>query len=173
MGKGSVTLRARNRCKRAGRTRSWIVCAVLAASLWRAPVPWIHSHETLEAQGLPEAALSRHVHQLHPQESEHSILGWHVHLSYPWEVSNEPAPPCEPNSPKPQTVYDMPYVASPASATVDLDRYVSLDPANLPSAMHSVFASRQQDVSGILDRHFLQIHLPSVSLRALNCVAQC
>ncbi len=88
-------MRQQRRIK-AGRTRSWIVCAVLAASLWRGPVPWIHSHETLEAQGLSEAALAWHVHHLHPHESGHEVFGWHVHLTYPWDVSNEPAAPSDP-----------------------------------------------------------------------------
>jgi len=168
-----VTLMARNSRQKLGRTRSWIVCALLAASLWRGPVPWIHSHETLEAQGLPEAALAWHVQHLHPQESENSIFGWHVHLSFPWDVSNEATPPREPDSPKPRTIYDMPYVASPASSTVDVDRHASQFLPSPASAMHSAFASLQFDAERVSDRHFPQTNSPGVSLRALICVTRC
>jgi hypothetical protein len=162
---------AGNSRKKSGRARSWIVCALAAASLWRGPVPWIHSHETLEAQGLPEAALAWHVQHLHPQESENSIFGWHVHLSYPWEVSNEATPPREPDSPKPRATYDMPYVVSPASSTVDVDDHADQSVASLPTAMHSVVASLE--CGHVLCGQFTPTPTPSVSLRALFCVVQC
>ena len=168
-----MTLLARKRRKKSGRTRSWIVCAVLTASLWRAPVPWIHSHETLEAQGLPEAALAWHVHNLHSQENEHSIFGWHIHLSYPWEVSNEPSPPCEPDAPKPRAVYDMPYVVSAAAATVDVDRHATQCLFSLPIFAHLADPSMPSGAMRVLDRHFRSTHPPSVTLRALYCVVQC
>ena len=154
-------------------TRSWIVCAVLAASLWRAPVPWIHSHETLEAQGLSEAALGWHLRHLHPHDSEHAIFGWHIHLTCPWDISNEPSPSQDPDSPKPRAVYDMPYVVSQASPAVDVDRHAnSWLPASLP-ALHSAAASLQSEAKGVSGRHFVQPYPPSVSLRALICVMQC
>jgi hypothetical protein len=159
--------------KKTGRTRSWIVCAVLAASLWRAPVPWIHSHETLEAQGLPEAALAWHLHQLHPHESEHDIFGWHVHLTYPWDCSNEPAAPLDPNSPKPRAVYDMPYVVSPASPAVDVDRHASSWVSAAPWHMEAAGTAEQIDAPCLAGRHFRAIYPPSVSLRALICIARC
>lgn len=166
-------LLARNRRKKAGRTRSWIVCAVLAASLWRAPVPWIHSHETLEAQGLPEAALAWHVQHLHPQENEHSIFGWHLHLSFPWEVSNEPSPPREPDAPKPRAVYDMPYVVSAAPSSVDVDRHANQGVFSLPIVAHLADISLPSGAARVLDRHFPSTHPSSVTLRALFCVVQC
>jgi hypothetical protein len=168
-----VTLLARNRRKKASRTRSWIVCALLAASLWRAPVPWIHSHETLEAQGLPEAALAWHVHHLHAQEGEHSIFGWHLHLSYPWEVSNEPSPPSEPDAPKPRNVYDMPYVVSAAPSSVDVDRHANQCVLSLPIVWSFADACVPADAGRIWNRHFPPTHPPSVTLRALICVVQC
>jgi hypothetical protein len=157
----------------AGRTRSWIVCAVLAASLWRAPVPWIHSHETLEAQGLPEAALAWHVHHLHPQESGHEVFGWHVHLTYPWDISNEPAAPSDPTSPKPRAVYDMPYVVSPAAAAVDVDRHAGSWLVDVPLHTGWAIGDPQAGALCLAGRHFPQVHPPSVSLRALICVARC
>src|SRR5580698_10569330 len=145
----------RQKCRaKARRTRSWIVCAVLAASLWRAPVPWIHSHETLEAQGLPEAALAWHVHHLHPHESEHEVFGWHVHLTYPWDVSNEPAGPSDPNSHKPRAVYYMPYVVSPASPAGDGDPHAG---SWLPDVrLHTVWSIGDRNVGAfcLSGRHF-------------------
>jgi hypothetical protein len=146
---------------------------VLTASLWRAPVPWIHSHETLEAQGLPEAMLAWHVHHLHSPQSEHSIFGWHIHLSYPWDVSNEPAPPREPDAPKPRAVYDMPYVVSAVSTSVDVDRHANQCVACLPISLHSAVACVPLDAGRILNRHFAPTHPPSVALRALICIVQC
>jgi len=150
-----------------------MVCALLAASLWRAPVPWIHSHERLESQGLPESALSWHVQHLHPQEDEHSIFGWHVHLSYPWDVSNEPSPPREPDAPKPRAVYDMPYVVSAAPATVDVDRHANQCVFSLPILAHYAESAIPSDAARVLDRHFPSTHPPGVALRALICVVQC
>jgi hypothetical protein len=143
------------------------------ASLWRAPVPWIHSHETLEAQGLPETALAWHVQHLHPQEVEHSIFGWHVHLSFPWDVSNEPSPPREPDAPRPRSVYDMPYVVSPATDSVDVDRHASHFAAGLMMTAPPLMAFLQAGRPTAFVRHFPQAHSSSVSLRALICVSQC
>jgi hypothetical protein len=156
-----------------GRARSWIVCAVLAASLWRGPVPWIHSHEMLEAQGLPEAALAWHLRHLHPHESGHEIFGWHVHLTYPWDISNEPALPADPNAPKPRVTYDMPYVVSPAPPAVDVDRHASSWLSVVPLYADATVAVRQMDPPSLAGRHFPAIHPPSVSLRALICIALC
>jgi hypothetical protein len=149
------------------------VCAVLAASLWRAPVPWIHSHETLEAQGLSEATLAWHVHHLHSAENEHSIFGWHIHLTDPWDVSNEPAPPREPDAPKPRAVYDMPYVVSAAPSMVDVDRHANQSVPSLPIPLYMAAACVPSDAGRILDRHFPPTHPPSVALRALICIVQC
>ncbi len=146
--------RGRKSRKKSGRTRLWIVCAVLAASLWRAPVPWIHSHEMLEAQGLPAAALAWHLHHLHSEEGEHAIFGWHLHLSYPWDVSNEPAPPPDPKSPKPGAVYDMPFVVSAASPTVDVDRHASFCPSDSPLFLHAALASLQLDAARVSGQAF-------------------
>jgi hypothetical protein len=168
-----VKILARNRQKKTSRTRSWIVCAVLMTSLWRAPVPWIHSHETLEAQGLPESALTWHVQHLHSEQSEHSIFGWHVHLSYPWDVSNEPAPPREPDAPKPRAVYDMPYVVSAAPSNVDVDRHANQCVSSLPILLHAFDACVPSEAGRVFDRHFPATYPPSVSLRALICVVQC
>ena len=139
-----------------------------------APVPWIHSHETLEAQGLPAAALAWHLHHLHPHESEHAIFGWHVHLSYPWDVSNEPAPPPDPKAPKPGAVYDMPFVVSAASPAVDVDRHASLClPAFSLIRARRLSASLPLDAARVSGRHFPQTDPPSVALCALICVARC
>jgi hypothetical protein len=149
------------------------VCAVLAASLWRAPVPWIHSHETLEAQGLSEASLAWHLHHLHPHGSEHAIFGWHIHLTCPWDISNEPSPSQEPDSPKPRAVYDMPYLVSQAPPAVDVDRHAS---SWLPAPLFCVHGTAESllfDARCVSGRHFLQTYPPSVSLRALICVVQC
>jgi hypothetical protein len=162
----------RTSSKRPRRVRSRLVSALLVASLWRAPVPWIHSHQTLEAQGLPEAALAWHVHNLHSHESEHSIFGWHIHLSYPWDVSNEPAPLREPDAPKPRSVYDMPYVVSQVISTADLDRHTS-SPLTLSADTQFLPVVLQLDARSLFDRHLPSAHPPKVSLRALNCVVQC
>ena len=117
-----------------------MVCALLAGSLWHGPVPWIHSHERLEAQGLPESALAWHVRHLHPDQGEHTVFGWHVHFSYPWDVSNEPSPPPDPKAPRPRAVYDMPYVVGSASSTVDASRLAGPFHGDLVSSLATAWA---------------------------------
>ena len=143
----------RNR-SRHRRTQSWIVCAVLAASLWRGTVPWIHSHETLEAQGLSEVALAWHLDHLHPHGSEHAIFGWHIHLTCPWDVSNEASPSQDPDSPKPRAVYDMPYVVSQAPPAVDVDRHASSWLPAPPLFVHGAAETRLLDATCVSGRHF-------------------
>jgi hypothetical protein len=161
------------RCRKPGRTRAWMVCALLAGSLWRGPVPWIHSHERLEAQGLPESALAWHVRHLHPDQGEHAIFGWHVHFSYPWDVSNEPSPPPNPKAPRPRAVYDMPYVVLSASSTLDASRLAGLFHGDLVSSLATVWLPLPLLTATALDPEFPRAPLSGVSLRALICVARC
>jgi hypothetical protein len=145
------------------------------ASLWRAPVPWIHSHQKLEAQGLSEASLAWHLRHLHPQALKHAIAGWHIHLTCPWDISNEdPSPSQAPESPKPRAVYDMPYVVSQAPPAVDVDRHASGWLDSPPDVMQDATQPLLSNVTAaIAQRHFLQQYPPSVSLRALLCVVRC
>ena len=165
-------MRQQRRTK-AGRTRLWIVCAVLAASLWRGPVPWIHSHETLEAQGLPEAALAWHVHHLHPHESGHEVFGWHVHLTYPWDVrTSRPLPPI-PTRPSraPSTTCRTSFhpLRRQSTLTVMPPHGSRMSPLHTGWAM----AAGKSSARALRGDIFQRFHPSRVSLCALICVARC
>ncbi len=75
-----------------------------------------------------------------PIKSEHTVFGWHVHFSYPWDVSNEPSPPPDPKAPRPRAVYDMPYVVGSASSTVDASRLAGPFHGDLVSSLATAWA---------------------------------
>ncbi len=156
-----------------GRRRSTIVCAALVLSLWRGPVPWIHSHETLEAQGEPESSLAWHIAHFHQPIHDHELFGWHVHLTCPWDVFNEPSRPLDPDSPKPRAVYDMPYVVSQAGSTLDVDHDADAGPPASLLLDPGPAGSLHLDATCVPGLHFLQTYSPSVPLRALISVALC
>ena len=167
--------RRRIRFRRPGRAKSWAVCGVLIVSLWRAPVPWIHSHESLKAQGLPEASLIRHLHHLHhgADGSEAESLGWHIHLTWPWEMFTEPCGHPDPQAPAPRTVYDMPYVVAQALSAPDMDRSGGTSPLPGLCLDRAHLQPHEMLSPCVPGRHFLATYAPSVALRALICVARC
>jgi hypothetical protein len=60
--------------------------AVLAVSLWHAPIPWVHAHEIEGPQVTRLRLLSEHVAEFHARELSQGAqeLDWHVHLILPW-----------------------------------------------------------------------------------------
>jgi hypothetical protein len=148
----------------------WVVCAALVASLWRGPVPWIHSHETDAHDHDSQSLLAWHLEQFHQQ---HPVAGWHIHLTFPWDVFHEPRSNDNPESPRPSVVYEMPFVVTPVLSTADAHADASPGPpANLlPECRFTeVLHSLATRVSGL---HFMQTYPPRVALRALICVALC
>jgi hypothetical protein len=164
---------SRNIANRPPRRRawSWLVCAALIASLWRAPVPWIHTHQSFAAQTISATSRTRHLHLYHSHDGDEDF-GWHVHLTFPWDVLDEPCGRQTPDSPEPTCAYEMPFVASAPSAD-NLDASASsfapqftLVETGTADRVHGMISL----VSGL---HFLETYSPRVPLRALLCVARC
>lgn len=153
------------------RSRWWIVCAVLAVSLWRGPVPWIHVHETLAPEGVIETLLAWHLQHFHPAGQK--AYGWHVHWTLPWEIDNWPSEEKDPELPSPTWVYEMPF-ASQGPCTVGVDQHANSSPC--PALLlldQDSLEALDLDATSVCSLHFLQTYSPSVALRALICVARC
>ena len=80
----------------------FVLRACLIVSLWQAPVPWIHSHETDSSQGTGLAStgdLVQHLALFHPATKIDSAdeLGWHLHWILPcWGHALDDTPDDEP-----------------------------------------------------------------------------
>lgn len=80
----------RNSRSRRTACRRVLLC-VLMLSLWRAPIPWLDAHGTLDADGRTSSGsaigLVKHLLKFHPGVDPFSArqLGWHVHFVLPWE----------------------------------------------------------------------------------------
>lgn len=61
------------------------------ASLWHAPVPWIHIHGSPAAGSLSNAYLDHHLGEFHANfaPSQVAELGWHMHLVLPWSIHHQ------------------------------------------------------------------------------------
>ena len=84
----------------ATRLTSRTLRAVLAMSLWHAPIPWVHAHEIEGPDVDHSQILSRHVAEFHSRELSHGEkqLDWHMHLVLPWcPVHHLPCPDQQPN----------------------------------------------------------------------------
>jgi hypothetical protein len=163
---------ARTRDSKCGRARSWVACIVLAASLWRAPVPWIHKHEAAAADG-STARLAWHLRNFHGTGPAQKVSGWHVHLTFPWNVLNEPLGDEDADAPKPNSVYEMPFVVSAGVSVPDSDCDTAFSP--LPTSLLEPGLNGCVDLhaTSVAGLHFLQTFPPRVPLRALICVALC
>jgi hypothetical protein len=61
-------------------------------SVWHAPVPWVHLHETSGPTVAYDVQLQRHLGEFHPHlaaETQPASLGWHVHLVLPWQCGHK------------------------------------------------------------------------------------
>jgi hypothetical protein len=154
------------------RPRPWLVCAVLAVVLGRGPVPWIHTHQMLADHGHSENALAWHVQHFHPPGDDHDH-DWHIHWTLPWQIVNCPCQHDTTPSDERASVLEMPFdVAQSASIDqAEADRH-----AGAPPAMLSAYERGDRPPWDPLRRiglHFLETYFPTVTLRALYCVAQC
>jgi hypothetical protein len=157
---------------RARSARSPWLCAVLVASLWHAPIPWIHTHdaESGHHHGGPRASLAWHLQHFHPDGEEPE--GWHIHLTLPWDVFRTSNGKSDPESPAPEWVFEMPFMVSDAGPALANHDVTLAPPALLPvdGETVAVHAPHATLVNGL---HFMQTWSSSVPLRALICVALC
>jgi hypothetical protein len=164
-----VTTRGRRfRPAHRSRTGSWLLCSALIASLWRAPVPWIHTHHA-SGHHVATASLSWHLRHFHAHGDEPG--GWHVHWTLPWDVFRTPRGDPDPAKPSPASAFEMPFVLS-ACPLVSAGQESAGPPAFLPLEREST-AGSPIEVPPVHGLHFLQTYSASVPLRALICVALC
>jgi hypothetical protein len=80
----SMTARCLQRPAR--RLMGRVLRAVLALSLWHAPIPWVHAHEIDGPDVDHSQVLSLHVAEFHSHELNQGEkkLDWHMHLVLPW-----------------------------------------------------------------------------------------
>ena len=81
-----LTAKARVKRRSATGLTSRVLRAVLALSLWHAPIPWMHAHEIEGPRVARLQLLSQHVAEFHARELSEGAreLDWHVHLILPW-----------------------------------------------------------------------------------------
>lgn len=148
---------------------SWLVCALLAAALWHAPIPWIHTHDALPGNAL-SASLAWHLRHFHADGEEPH--GWHMHLTLPWDMFRRPNGKTDPASPAPGWVFEMPFVNSDAPPAFADEHQTPAGTALLLPEEQSA-ATVCLHANPVCGLHFLQTYSSSVSLRALICVALC
>lgn len=157
--------------KSVSRGLSVLVRLCLMASLWHAPVPLIHSHDSdIEELSSPSAAIE-HLTEHHSGVPAYSHInfGWHVHfvlLADP--VADEPCD--EDGCPDRAPAYD-PFVACQAEVGPSLAmtcEWQSPSYACLPKVVRRALAAAPPPHS-----QFLGTYLDSVSLRTLLRVARC
>lgn len=75
--------------KRVAAGRRWLGCALALASMWHAPIPWVHAHDLQVPTVEHLAPLQRHVEDFHSGEVEagETHRGIHAHLVLPWRHS--------------------------------------------------------------------------------------
>jgi hypothetical protein len=154
------------------RPSTWMLCAALAVVFGRGPVPWVHSHDMLAQHGHSEELLSWHVLHFHHADDgdEHC---WHVHWTLPWQIVNCPCQHDNTSDQERASAVEMPFdVTQTASIDQsDLDVRAPLPLAILPASERAT--GPPGDWHAALGLHFLATYLPSVTVRALYCVALC
>lgn len=144
----------------------------LMASLWHAPVPLIHSHDSdIEELSNASAAFVEHLTEYHSgvPVNSHVDFGWHVHfvlLADP--VADEPCD--EDGRPDRAPAYD-PFVA--CQVVVSPNLALSFEWQSLPCLSVSRVACHTFVAAPPNGSQFLGTYLDSVSLRTLLRVARC
>jgi hypothetical protein len=162
----------RPKTARGRRVTSWLLCAVLVASLWRAPLPWIHRHEAASGHHhhVPTASFAWHLQHFHANGEQPE--GWHVHLTWPWDVYRAPHGKPDPTSPAPAWVFEMPFVLLDG-ASISADHNASTAPPALLPATRTACDALSLDATPVCGLHFVQAYSAKAPLRALICVARC
>lgn len=165
--KRNCTTKVVERCR-----RPWLVCAALAVVFGHGPVPWFHSHELMAHDTQSPDALARHLQHFHPSGDEDDHC-WHIHWTLPWHVLNCP---CQhDNTPLEErvSVLEMAFDVAQSSPIekAQADIHASAPPPML--AAHERGDRPPWDPLRVTGLHFLETYLPTVSLRALLCVALC
>jgi hypothetical protein len=138
----------------------------------RGPVPWFHTHDGLGDDPRTQEALARHVERFH-SPADHDEHGWHIHWTLPWQILICPCQhdtaPAEERASALEVPQDVAQSAPIHEAERDL--HGGAPPILLPAAGRYMPPRWGPLTSSGLNS--LETSLPTVSLRALYCVAQC
>lgn len=156
----------------ARRSSSSLLGALLAACLWHAPIPWIHTHDAESGHDhhLPAASLAWHLHHFHSDGDEPE--GWHVHLTLPWDVFRTPNGKPDPAAPAPGWVFEMPFTLSDGGTAL-ANHDVTAAPPALLAFDRETTALHAQHATPVCGLHFMQTYSSTVPLRTLICVVLC
>ena len=143
----------------------------LMASLWHAPVPLIHSHDSDIGEMSSASAAVEHLTEYHVSVAvnSHVDFGWHVHfvlLADP--VADEP---CDEDGQPDRAPFYEPFVACQVEVGPSLA--LSFDWGSLPCLYVPRVADRPLVAAPPNRSQFLGTYLDSVSLRTLLRVARC
>jgi hypothetical protein len=143
---------------------------VMAASLWHAPIPWLHAHEAHAGTDTGDLALKQHLHRFH-RSVEGSPPGWHFHFALPQdlfgdECDEREAPPREP-SPCELSAAS----SAPVKLVESLHRVSERAPEVLPIAVAQDVLPAA--VAGEATRNYFATFHDAAAVRALTCVARC
>jgi hypothetical protein len=152
--------------------RPWLNSLALAIVLGRGPVPWIHTHETLARHGHSENALTWHLEHFH-QPDDGDDHRWHIHWTFPWQILNCPCQQDTSSSQERASALQMPFVAAESVAVNDpvADAHAGAPPPML--TLGEIDNPPPRDELCGTSLHFLESYFPTVTPRALFCVARC
>jgi hypothetical protein len=147
-----------------------VLCLIMSATLWRAPVPLVHRHsETADISHLNER-LAAHLAAYHTHQRQRD---WHLHLVLPWDLADgtDSQVPDEPR-PRPD---DMALTCLVAGELASGTAIQITGPGQL--SVSSVALDQQafiaRTIKGGNCGGFLQTYTSVVPVRALTGVALC
>jgi hypothetical protein len=145
----------------------------LLVSLWRAPVPWFHSHDSLGRATTTIHFWQEHLQHFHTRHGVANDLGWHLHFVWPWELADRhedgQCPGGIPHSLRVETARVAGWVSVAVSCELDHQRVVAIQPAVVAprDGPHSIRSSHSEGLPISL------VCRGSVSWQSLACVARC
>jgi hypothetical protein len=126
----------------------------------------------LARHGHSEDSLTWHVSHFH-QPDDGDDHRWHIHWTLPWQIVNCPCQHDSSSAEERASALQMPFDVAQSVAVNEptADVHASAPP---PLLMASEFNNPPPwDPLCGTSLHFLESYFPTVSLRALYCVAQC
>jgi hypothetical protein len=126
----------------------------------------------LADHGHASDALAWHLLHFHSPGDDHDH-GWHIHWTLPWQIVNCPCQHDNAPSEERASVLEMPFDVA-QSAPIDQAEADLL--AGAPPLMLSAYERGDRapwDPLRVAGLHFLETYFPTVTLRALYCVARC
>lgn len=151
----------------------WVWRLCLLASLWRAPVPWVHSHEEMPVAMASVGFWVEHFDHFHPVGSR-PPCGWHLHYVWPWQLADESGGSDGNSGQIPDSLRLQLNPTTWAPPGDGVDKAPSI-PAGLLVTLHPGIRgeARHQLVDGPVGLQVLVSYSHDLSWRALASVARC